>query len=230
MNVRKPADYSGLFATLDALMAANLPQMELYRNIGRIVSGRPEKGAAVAASEYLQGAYPDAVGFSPRSLRRMRDFYRTYENAPEVMARAMTIGWTQNVVIMETDLTLQEKEWYIRAVQQFGWSKLELATQIAASAHLKIPLDLPEEVCYTEANSSSVYPPGETQASEAGHRLRRKNSTAAHPLRLRRVWPPDRDGPGQYTEYLPYPLRRQATLADGLYRPPWRCGRPMVYG
>ena len=229
MNVRKPTDYSALFAVLDELMAANLLQMELYRCIGRVVSGRPEKGAAIAAAEYLQGAYPDATGFSPRSLRRMRDFYRTYESAPEVMAEAMTIGWTQNVVIMESDLTLQDKAWYIRAVQQFGWSKLELAAQIAASAHLEISLDLPREVCYTEENSNSLYPPGEAQAGGAWRRLRRKNGAEARPLRLR---PPDRDGPGQPAEYVPHlrrRLRRQNALADGLYRPPRRCDRPMIY-
>ena len=119
MNVRKPIDYSALFAALDELMVANLPQMELYRGIGRVVSGRPEKGAAVAAAGYLQSAYPDVAGFSPRSLRRMRDFYRAYESVPEVMADAMTIGWTQNIVIMEAGLAIQEKTWYIRAVRQF---------------------------------------------------------------------------------------------------------------
>lgn len=120
MNVRKPTDYSALFVGLDTLMAANLPQMELYYSIGHLVNSRPEKGAAVAAAEYLQSTYPDTAGFSPRNLRRMRDFYRTYENIPKAVAAAMTIGWTQNVVILETDLTVYEKLWYIRAVQQFG--------------------------------------------------------------------------------------------------------------
>ena len=50
----------------------------------------------------------------------MRDFYRTYENVPEIMDEAMTIGWTQNIVIMEANLSLQEKAWYICAVRQFG--------------------------------------------------------------------------------------------------------------
>ena len=57
MNIRKPADYSNLFSELDKLMTAQFPQMELYCEIGRVVSGRSEKGAAVAASEYLQAAY-----------------------------------------------------------------------------------------------------------------------------------------------------------------------------
>ena len=106
MNVRKPVDYSAMFAVLDTLMATNLSQMELYCEIGRLVSGRTEKGAAVAAAEYLCAAYPDASGFSPRNLRRMREFYRTYESVPEVLAEAMTIGWTQNVVILEAELSI----------------------------------------------------------------------------------------------------------------------------
>ena len=100
MNIRKPTDYITMFTTLDTLMAAQLPQMELYREIGRVVSGRSEKGAAVAASEYLQAAYPTAEGFSPRNLRRMREFYAAYEESPEIIRLAMNLGWTQNVVIL----------------------------------------------------------------------------------------------------------------------------------
>ena len=44
MNIRKPTDYTTLFAALDAAVAAQLPQMELYGEIGRVVSGRAEKG------------------------------------------------------------------------------------------------------------------------------------------------------------------------------------------
>ena len=53
MNIRKPADYSVLFSELDKLIAAQLPQMELYCEIGRLVSGRSEKGAAVAAENTI---------------------------------------------------------------------------------------------------------------------------------------------------------------------------------
>lgn len=49
MNIRKPTDYATMFTILDTLMEAQLPQMELYREIGRLVSDRVEKGAAVAA-------------------------------------------------------------------------------------------------------------------------------------------------------------------------------------
>ena len=154
MNVRKSVDYGAMFTALDVLMTTVLPQMELYCEIGKVISGRPEKGAAIAAAEYLCNAYPNTPDFSPRNLRRMREFYRTYESDPEVMAEAMTVGWTQNVVILEAALTLQEKVWYIQAVRQSGWSKLELQKRITASAHMEISLNNTEVVCYTEENAT----------------------------------------------------------------------------
>ena len=50
MNVRKAVDYTELFAAVDRAVSAVLPQMELYREIGRLISERPEKGAAVAVA------------------------------------------------------------------------------------------------------------------------------------------------------------------------------------
>lgn len=136
--------YTAMFASLDKLLAANLPQIELYCEIGRLVSSRAEKGAVAAAAEYLQAACPDTTGFSPRNLRQMREFYQVYAGTPEMIDAAMKIGWTQNVVILEAKLTLPEKAWYLRAARQFGWSKAELLRQIAVDAHLT--LDLPDEV------------------------------------------------------------------------------------
>lgn len=130
MNTQKTVDYSVLFVALDTLMAADLPQMKLYCEIGRLVNGKAEKGDAVATAKYLCSTYPDVSDFSPRNLRRMWEFYRTYENIPEVLAKAMTIGCTQIVVILETELTLHERAWYIQTAGQFGWSKLELTNQI----------------------------------------------------------------------------------------------------
>ena len=77
---------------------------EIYA-IGKVICQRPEKGAAVAAAEYLQANFPDRVGFSPRNVRRMRDFYKTYENDQTLLRLAMKIGWTLNVLIMEAELT-----------------------------------------------------------------------------------------------------------------------------
>ena len=158
MNIRKNIDYSEMYEELDLLMEKELSQMELYCRIGKAVCRRTEKGAAVMASEYLNKQYPDVKGFSPRSLRRMRDFYRTYENHSALLSLSMELGWTLNVVIMEADLTMDLREWYLRASKQFGWSKIELLAHIAAKAYLEIALDVDEEEYdngITEENTAS---------------------------------------------------------------------------
>jgi hypothetical protein len=149
MNIRKPTDYVTMFTTLDKLMTAQFPQMELYCEIGRLVSGRSEKGAAVAASEYLQAAYPTAEGFSPRNVRRMRAFYAAYEESPEIMRLAMHLGWTQNVAILERCGSSEERAWYIRAVLHFGWKKAKLLEAIESQAWLHSSLDEQAVSCYT---------------------------------------------------------------------------------
>ena len=92
MNIRKSIDYSEMYEALDYLMAKELPQLKLYCEIGKVVCRRSEKGAAVMASEYLNKYYPDMKGFSPMSIHRMRDFYRTYKNHPTLLSLAMQIG------------------------------------------------------------------------------------------------------------------------------------------
>ena len=156
MNIRKKIDYSDMHTAIDAAMSTEMPQMELYFTLGHLVSNRPEKGAAVAAAEYLAGRHPDATGFSPRNLRRMRDFYRMYEETPELLKLAMEIGWTQNVVILEADLSMEERHWYLQAVKQFEWTKAELLRAIEAEAHLELTLDESEVLCYTENEQNEM--------------------------------------------------------------------------
>lgn len=147
MNIRKNIDYGDMYAAIDKAMAQDMSQMELYYAIGNAVCGRTEKGAAVVAAEYLASRYPDVRGFSPRNLRRMRDFYRMYENEPALLALTMELNWTQNVVIMEADLTMDQREWYLKATKQFVWSKNELIIHIAACAHENIILAADDECC-----------------------------------------------------------------------------------
>ncbi len=124
MNVRKPVDYGTMYRELTAILAQNLPQMiEIYA-IGKVISQRPEKGAAVAAAEFLQANFPARAGFSPRNVRRMRDFYRAYENDQTLLRLALKIGWTLNVmIIMEAGLTRDARRWYLEQARERQWSK-----------------------------------------------------------------------------------------------------------
>lgn len=164
MNIRKPTDYSILFSELDRLMAEQLSQMNLYCETGRLVSSRAEKGAAVAASEYLQMTYPAVEGFSPRNLCRMRAFYAAYEESPEIMRLAMHLGWTQNVAILEWCGSSEERAWYIHAVLRFGWKKGKLLEAIESQVWLHSSLDEQMVSCYTEEKEV-------TQESESDEKI-----------------------------------------------------------
>lgn len=126
MNIRKNVDYSKMYAALDALLKPVHEQTKLFCEIGRVIDECPEKGAAVAAAEYISAAHPDMSGFSPRGLRRMRDFYRAYKNDLALMAEAMNVGWSLNALIIEKCEEDEVRRWYIRACMKFGWSKQEL--------------------------------------------------------------------------------------------------------
>lgn len=156
MNIRKNIDYSDMFTAMDAAVDAGLSQMKLYCELGRLVCERAEKGAAVAAAEYLHSRFPDVSGFSPRNLRRMREFYRMYAGNAELLALAVKIAWTQNVVILEANLEMEERRWYLRAASRFDWSKAELQRKINSNAHLEIQLDELEVQCYTELNRNDL--------------------------------------------------------------------------
>ena len=154
MNIRKNIDYTAMYVALDSAMEKNLSQVELYYEIGRAVCQRTEKGAAAAAAAYLSEHYSDIQGFSPRNLRRMRDFYRTYEDHPDLLTLALQLGWTQNVVILEADLSVELREWYMKAANQFDWSKIALIENIKNEVHKEIVLDNGQNLCDNKVNKN----------------------------------------------------------------------------
>ena len=76
----------------------------------------------------------------------------------------MLLGWTQNVVIFEAELTIGEKAWYIRSAAQLGWSKKELIARIAEHEHEKNILDAPNILCYPDNGDTEV---GNSKESES---------------------------------------------------------------
>ena len=154
MNVRKPVDYGTMYRELTAILAQNLSQMEEIFAIGKAISQRPEKGAAVAAAEFLQANFPDRAGFSPRNVRRIRDFYKTYENDQTLLRLAIKIGWTLNVVIMEAELTRERRVFCLRKTDVEKLSKKKLLEIILNGAFAEESIDAPDETCYNITNPS----------------------------------------------------------------------------
>jgi len=154
MNVRKPVDYGTMYRELTTIPAKNLPHMIEIHAIGKVISQRLEKGAAVAAAGFLQANFPDRTGFSPRNVRRMRDFYKVYENDQTLLRLAMKIGWTLNVVLMEAELTRERRVFCLRKTEVEKLSKKKLLEIILNGAFAEESIDAPDEICYNIANPS----------------------------------------------------------------------------
>lgn len=154
MNIRRPIDYTPLFHSLDILISQKFPPMRLYRAIGGLVSERSEKGAAVAAAEYLQRTYPNIPGLSPRNVRRMRNFYRAYQSDSSLMDEALQLSWSQNIVILEHCHTDSMRAQYLHLARIYGWSKSRLLAEITADRDVGESLDDSVSSCYTESVNS----------------------------------------------------------------------------
>lgn len=218
MNVRKPVDYGTMYRELTAILAQNLPQMDEIHAIGRAINQRPEKGAAVAAAEFLRANFPDRTGFSPRNVRRMRDFYKTYENDQMLLRSAMKIGWTLNVVIMESELTMDARRWYLQKANAGSLSKAELLRMIESAVHMEISLDESTQDWYTKENDEL---PKRMQHKENLIRLIQSDDHACNEGLGKENW--------NDVSRLQQRLRRQDVPPNELCRPPWQCGRFMLY-
>lgn len=242
MNIRKPVDYREMYMDLDAAVNSGRSQMEVYVLIGKAVSSRFEKGAAVAAAEYLQSTCPDINGFSPRNVRRMRDFFSLYSPNAVLLEQAMQVGWTQNVIIMEAELTLQERAWYLNQVILHKWSKKLLVESIKRMIVKEEILDDLSGLCYTEDDTEvqetkyeedSVCEPDRIKTESggsysrsidsAGTYLRYEDGISTKECRLRPLRLSDRSRAGRsegYLSHLWWRLLGENIPPGRVYRPP----------
>ncbi len=112
----------------------NRALLELYTRIGQCICRQGEKAFIPHLAEMLADRFPSLKGFSLRNLRRMRDFYCTYENNPALMSKAQSLGWTQNAVILECCETDEQRTFYIGLATERNLSKLALMKAIQEDA------------------------------------------------------------------------------------------------
>ena len=58
MNIRKPVDYSAMYAAIDTLMVSDMEQTKLFCEIGRLIDERTEKGSSGCCRRIYQYDLP----------------------------------------------------------------------------------------------------------------------------------------------------------------------------
>lgn len=139
----------------NAYKKVNEELINMYWNVGMFLSGESknkEYGDSYIDSiaDFIQGEFPGIKGFNRRGLYRMKQFYETYCNNEIVSPLVTQLSWTNNLLILSSTKTMEEKEFYIRLAIKENYSKRELERQIESGYYERYMLSqkalLPEKV------------------------------------------------------------------------------------
>jgi predicted nuclease of restriction endonuclease-like (RecB) superfamily len=122
-------------AQVRAASSVNRELVMLYWSIGRDILVRQEAegwGAKVIdrLAEDLRRAFPETRGFSARNIKYMRRFAEAWPDGEIVQQLVAQIPWGHNVRILDKVQRSQDREWYVRAAIEHGWSRAVLEAQI----------------------------------------------------------------------------------------------------
>lgn len=121
-----------------AYRAANSELINLYWKVGQYLSNKMHadgwgKGVVVQLAAYIQSKEPNAKGFSDKNLWRMKQFYETYKDTPELSTLSRELSWSHNILLLSKCTTNEEREYYIRKSLYENYSFRELERQVDSS-------------------------------------------------------------------------------------------------
>ena len=144
-------------AQYSALKTVNKELINLYWDIGKKIVEKQEefgwgKSIVENLSKDLNNSFPGLKGFSTQNLWYMRQFYLIYRNNSKLQPLVGEISWAKNLIILSKCKDDLEKEFYLKMVKKFGWTKDVLINQIENKSYEKYLINqtnfdktLPEE-------------------------------------------------------------------------------------
>ena len=148
-NLSAPLGYNELLqelkthireAQVRAAMAVSRELVLLYWTIGREISRRFDQqgwGTKIVdrLARDLQTEFPGVEGFSPRNLRYMRSLAEAWPE-PEILQQLIArLPWGHNIRVLDKVKDRTQREWYLRAALEYGWSQNVLSLQIDTGLH-----------------------------------------------------------------------------------------------
>lgn len=129
----------------EAMKQVNKALIKLYWEIGKSIVEKQQKhkwGKSVVEnlSNDLQKEFAGVNGLSADNLWRMRKFYLNYEAQAKLAPLVQQIGWSHNVVIMEKTRDFLAREFYIKMVIKYGWTKNVLIHHMEGKSYEKFLL------------------------------------------------------------------------------------------
>ena len=118
-----------------AFQQVNSTLIELYWEVGKYISTKTikenwGKHFVEDLADYIQKQEPTIKGFTARNLWRMKQFYETYADNEKLTPLVTEITWTNNLIILSSCKTEEEREFYLLLAAKEKYSKRELERQI----------------------------------------------------------------------------------------------------
>jgi len=117
-----------LIAKNRATLSVNRAMIELYFDIGRDIVAKQEslgwgKSVVEQMAKDLQSEFGKRSGYSSANLWRMRIFYLTYRDSPNLAQLVREIPWSHNITIFQKCKERDEQEYYIKTTIEQGWTR-----------------------------------------------------------------------------------------------------------
>jgi len=123
-----------------AAVAVSRELLGVYWQLGRDIlerQGREGWGAKVVdrLARDLKAEFPEVKGFSPRNLKYMRGLADAWPD-PEIVQQLLhKVPWFHLCTLLDKVKDPTEREWYVQATLQHGWSRNVLVMQIETGAY-----------------------------------------------------------------------------------------------
>lgn len=127
-------------ARSQAATSVNRHLIALYWSIGQGIVERQErlgwgKSVVEQLSKDLQAEFTGQEGFSAPNLWKMRQLYQEYKSYQDLSQLVIEVPWGHNVLIMNKVKDPEVREYYLRAVADYGWTRDVLRLQIEGQAY-----------------------------------------------------------------------------------------------
>jgi len=140
MNIQKTENFNFILSAIQTLKQkayaqVNSTLIELYWEVGKYISTKTikenwGKGVVKELANYIKMQDPTIKGFSDKNLWRMKQFYETYHQNEKLSALLRELTWTNNLLILSSSKSEEEREFYILTSIKGKYSSRELERQI----------------------------------------------------------------------------------------------------
>jgi len=145
-------------ARQEAAYKVNETIISLYWNIGKFVSEKAQqdgwgRSTVKQLSQYILSKEPGIRGYSAQNIWRMKQFFETYQDKPELSTLLRANTWSNNLHIMSKTKTDEERAFYLKLASKEKYKARELERQIDSGYYERLLLSdgkAPSGIDHTE--------------------------------------------------------------------------------